>query len=284
MRKVIQISVIFILVSVVLLILYRDRFSSKITPVAVETNKGNIQLDLDGDGNKDYVIIKTPEDVEADDIEEITAFDSSSKEIGKLPADILIKIPTDKSFKTYKVKSDDKKEIFSMDFIAGPHQTETMFFGLTKDLLLPVCFVDQPTGPYDCLFYSGNVGSLIVEDVDSNGFLDIIETVDEYPTNGKLSNIEEEAINKAFKEQGVNEFTEGAKRIAIREKGGRGRSVVWAIFSYNGSYFEPQINNSYETIFSSFNKKYPQLIKKSQLSKDSLEYIEFSIDFWSKKN
>lgn len=284
MKKVIKISVIFILVSVVLLILYRDRFSSKITPVVVETNKGNIQLDLDGDGNKDYVVIKSPEDTNAVDIEKITAYDSSNKEIGKLPADMLIKIPMDMSFKTYKVKSDDKKEIFSMDFIAGPHQTETMFFGLTKDLLLPICFVDQPTGPYDCLFYSGNVGSLIVEDVDSNGFLDIIETFDEYPTNGKLSNIEEEAINKAFKEQGVNEFTEGAKRIAIREKGGRGRSVAWEIFSYNGSYFEPQINNSYETIFSSFNKKYTQLIKKSQLSKDSLEYIEFSIDFWSKKN
>lgn len=284
MRKVIKISVASILVLVILLILYRGRFSSKITPVAVETNKGNIQLDLDGDGNKDYVVIKIPEDAKARDIEKMTAYDSTNKEIGKLPAEMPIKIPMDKSFRTYKVKSDDRKEIFSMDFTVGPHQMETMFFGLTKDLLLPVCFVGQPAGPYDCLFYSGNIGGLIVEDVDSNGSLDIIETVDEYPADGKLSSVEEEAIDKGFKEQGVTEATQGAKRIALREKGGRGRSVAWAIFSYNGTFFEPQINNSYETIFSSLNKKYPQLIKRSQLSKDSLEYIDFSRNFWSKKN
>lgn len=284
MKKVIKILVVSILVLIVLLIFFKDRFSNKIAPVAVETNKGNIQLDLNGDGNKDYVVVKNPEDVKTRVIEKMTAYDSSNKEIGKLPADMPINIPMDKSLKTYKAKSDDKKEIFSMDFTVGPHQMETMFFGLTKDLLLPVCFVGQPTGPYDCLFYSGNIGGLIVEDVDNNGSLDIIETVDEYPTDGKLSNIEEEAIDKEFKEQGVGEAAQGAKRIAMRERGGRGRSVAWAIYSYNGTFFEPQVNNSYETIFVSLNKKYPQLIKKSQLNKDSLEYNEFTRNFWSKKN
>ncbi|MDO8571025.1 MAG: hypothetical protein Q7R97_05590 [Candidatus Daviesbacteria bacterium] len=284
MKKIIKISVVSILVLVFSLIFFKDRFSNKIKPVVMETNRGNIQLDLDGDGNKDYVVVKNPEDINSRVIEKMIAYDSSDKEIGKLPFDMPINIPMDKSFKTYLVKSDDKIELFSMDFTVGPHQMETMFFGLTRDLLLPVCFVGQPTGPYDCLFYSGNIGGLIVEDVDNNGSLDVIETVDEYPTDGKLSSIEEEAIDNEFKEQDVTEFSQDAKRIAIREKGGRGRPVAWAVYSYNGAFFEPQIDNSYETIFTSLNKKYPQLIKKSQLSKDSLEYNEFTRNFWSKKN
>src|SRR3989344_6701847 len=150
-NKILKLLFVSVLIIAVSVILYKDKFSNKIMPLVVETNKGNIQLDLDGDGSSEYLVMKLPSGTESNKIESLAAYNASGQEIGKLPADMPINIHAKKSLKKYRAGSDSKKEIFSMDFFVGPHQMETMFFGLTKNLLLPICFVGQPTGPYDCL-------------------------------------------------------------------------------------------------------------------------------------
>lgn len=76
-----------------------------------------------------------------------------------------------------------------------------MFFKLYKDLILPVYFKEKVFRSYDCLFYSGNTGYLPLKDLDYDGYVELIETVDEYPGTDELSAEEEKAISQAFDEQ-----------------------------------------------------------------------------------
>jgi len=236
------------------------------------TKENENLLDLNGDGEKEYIVLGIPENESDFNLESIKAFDKEDAEIASLPSEMIIKIPMFDSFRAYKLNENDPNGFFSLEFIAGPHQSETMFFGLREDKILPICFKEIPEGPYDCLFYSGNVGYLPVKDLDGDGYVELIEVVDEYPSEGELSDEEEAAIDNAFEEEGVTEFTEGAEKIALREKGGRGRSVVWAIFSYDGKYFVPQDKDDYEKYYSLIGELIKDKMRKSELSKDSLEY------------
>jgi len=250
----------------------------------IEGVKGErLFVDLNGDGNKDYIVLTLPDNVLDLNLEAMVAYDSSDKEIGRFPQELPLLVPFEDSFKTYRLISDYTEEAFSFDFIAGPHQSETMFFELLGDKILPICLNEEVKSAYDCLFYSGNVSYLPAKDLDSDGYIEVIEVVDEYPTDGELSSKENEAIDKAFEEQGVNEFTEGAERIARREKGGRGRTVVWAIYSYNGEFFEPQTGSNYTKYYNLLGDLIQNKMKKSELSKDSLDYINFAREFWSKR-
>ena len=132
-----------------------------------------------------------------------------------------------------------------------------MFFELRDELILPVCHKDEVSGPYDCLFYSGNTGYLPLLDLDNDGYLELIETVDEYPSSGELG---------------------------AREKGGRGRMVVWAIYSFNGKRFVEQTGDNYEKFYTLIGGTIENRMMRSELSKDSLEYIQFAKDFWAHKN
>ena len=240
-------------------------------------------IDLDGNGEKEYIVLTPLDRTGAVYLKAMIAYDKSDKDIAVLPSDMPIKIPITDSFKAYKLNKNDPREFFRLDFIAGPHQSETLFFGLSDDLLLPVCHEEEINGPYDCLFYSGNVGYLPIKDLDGDGYLELIEAVDEYPSDGELNTKEENAIDEAFKEQEVDEFVEGAEIIARREKGGRGRTVVWSIYSFNGEEFIEQTNNDYEKFYSLIGDFITNKMRKSGLSKGSLEYIQSTKDFWSHK-
>jgi uncharacterized protein YxeA len=250
-------------------------------PISGEENK--IYADLDGNGEKEYVALGMPEDEQENYLTSLVAYSKSGEEIASLPSDMTIKVPMSDSIKTHRLDKNNTTEVFSLEFIAGPHQSETMFFGLREDRILPICFKEIPEGPYDCLFYSGNVGYLPVEDLDGDGFIELIEVVDEYPSEGELSEEEKFAIDKAFEEEGVTEFTEGAEKIALREKGGRGRSVVWAIFSYNGKYFVSQSEDNYEKYYLLIGDLVNNKMRKSELSNYSLEYIQLVKEFWGSK-
>jgi len=83
---------------------------------------------------------------------------------------------------------------------------------------------------------------------------------------------------------------DGMTRIAKREQGGRGNRVVWSIYHYNGEYFVPQIGSDYEKYYplvtsyiNRYYKDYPKVMKKSEMSKESLDYNEFMKSFWTKK-
>lgn len=159
-----------------------------------------------------------------------------------------------------------------------------MFFELRDDLILPVCHEDEVTGPYDCLFYSGNTGYLPVEDLDGDGLAELVETVDEYPSSSELDSEETSAIDQAFEDQDLEDIAEEAKIVAEREKGGRGRLVVWAIYSFDGTRFVQQTGDNYENYYSFIGDLIENRMRKSELSEDSLEYIQLTKDFWSHTN
>ena len=263
---------------------------SKFKTATVKTNNpqttatDKIFIDLNGDGNKEYIILGMPEAEDDNYLKSLKAYSQSGQEIATLPSEIGIKIPMSESIKVHKLNEKETKEYFSFDFIAGPHQSETMFFELHKTSILPVCFKEEVSGPYDCLFYSGNTGYLPLKDLDNDGYVELIETVDEYPSTGELSAEEEKAINQAFDEQDVDEFSQGAEIIAKREKGGRGRMVVWAIYSFNGERFVEQSGKDYEKYYSLIGNTIENKMRKSELRKESLDYIQMVKDFWGHKN
>jgi len=282
------IIIIFILIFAIILFIVKENrqtdLGEQISSLELSSLEkiDKLPIDLNGDDEKEYVVLVTPDD-SSNYLKSIIAYDKSDIIIANLPSEITIKVPMSDSFKVFKLDENDPKEFFSLEFTAGPHQSDTMFFGLSGDKILPVCFKEIPEGPYDCLFYSGNVSYLPIKDLDGDGYVELVEVVDEYPGEGELSEEEEAAFDKVSEEEGDTEFTEGAEEIALREKGGRGRSVVWVIFSYNGKYFVPQDEDNYEKYYSLIGELIKNKMKKSELSKDSLEYIEFVRDFWSHK-
>jgi hypothetical protein len=261
----------------------KGRPSTSNTNVSEIAEENKFLIDLDGNGEKEFVIFDMPEDEQDNYLKSIKTYSQSGEELASLPPEIGIKVPMSESIKIHKLNANESREYFSFDFIAGPHQSETMFFELRDELILPVCHKDEVSGPYDCLFYSGNTGYLPLLDLDNDGYLELIETVDEYPISGELSTEEESAITQAFDKQEVDEFTEGAEIIARREKGGRGRMVVWAIYSFNGKRFVEQTEENYEKYYELIGNTIENKMRKSKLSKNSLEYIQLVKDFWGHK-
>lgn len=242
-------------------------------PPADSADSGKIRMDLNGDGNQEFLVIEPGS---------MIAYDSAGNIIARKPEEITVPQPMVGSAKIYRLKETDRKEAVSFEFVAGPHQSQVMFFDLQKDQLLPVCLKEKVTGPYDCLFFIGNVGYLPVMDLDQDGLAEVIETTDEYPSEGKLNQEEQAAITKVAGESETDEFTQAMEQIAKREKGGRGRMVIWAIFSYNGKFFEEQTGKDYDRLYNLIGSQIENKMKKSELSRDSLEYLNLVRKLWNK--
>lgn len=252
-------------------------------PLADSADSGKIRMDLNGDANQEFLVIDPGnQDQPAKNIKSMIAYDSAGNVIASKPDEITVPQPMVGSAKIYRLKETDRKEAVSFEFVAGPHQSQVMFFDLQKDLLLPVCLKEDVTGPYDCLFFTGNVGNLPVMDLDQDGLAEVIETTDEYPSEGKLNQEEQAAITKVAGESETDEFTQAMEQIAKREKGGRGRTVVWAIFSYNGKFFEEQTGKDYDRLYNLIGSQIENKMKKSDLSGDSLAYLNLVRKLWNK--
>ncbi len=259
------------------------------------SGKEDKRVDLNGDGKEETLRLtySQSETSEFPDIS-LVAYDEKGNEIGRLPDSIPIEQPLSGSAKAFVGMKKDGKQFVSYEFVVGPHSSQTMFFGLFELKtggygILPICLTRDVKSAYDCLFWSGEVGSLTAADFDNDGYLEVAEMVDEYPKDGPITPDIEKVINEEFKDLGqdvINKMT----RIAKREQGGRGNRVVWGIYRYDGEYFVPQIGASYEkyyplvtTYLKHFYKDYPMIMKKSEMSKDSLDYNEFMKSFWTKR-
>jgi len=218
----------------------------------------DMAADLNGDGNLEFVGLNSDEN--SSRVSSIVAYSSQGEIIGSTPERMTFPQPAMNSFRVFRLDSEESRDFFSFDFTAGPHQFERMFFELHKDSVLPVCFTEEKKWPGDCLFYMGGPDYLMVEDLDKDGLAEVIGVVDEYPGEGELT-----------------------EEIASRESGGRGRPVAWGIYSYNSYYLEPQLGENYEKYFSVLKEEYENLMRKSDLSKDSLDYIESTRTFWTKR-
>lgn len=250
-----------------------------------------IKADLNGDGEKELLsLTNSGSDEEPAGL--LTAYDESGKEIAKLFEGNPIPMPFSNSAKIYTLDKDSKKEFVSYEFIAGPHSSRTTFFGMYKlstgqNSIVSICKTKGIKESSDCMFWSGEVGSLLVNDFDKDGKIEVVEMVDEYPKDGVLTKEEEDAIIKVFGSDD-KETLEGVTRIPKREKGGRGNRVVWGIYSFNGEIFEQQLGTNYEKYYKfvkeylDLNLDYPTVMKRGELSKSSLEYNEFMKDFWTK--
>ena len=252
-------------------------------------------VDLNGDGQQEVLQLNIKGlDVENRQVS-LIAYDKDNKEIGRLPDDLPINEPMSGTARVYTPIKNDKKQFVSYEFVVGPHSSETMFFGLfdlkdDKAGILPVCLTDKVEGAPDCLFWSGEVGELVVDDFDKDGVLEVAEIVDEYPTDGILTKDVEDAVNKVFKDSDEETYS-GMMRIPKRENGGRGNRVIWGIYKYNDSYFEKQLDKDYDKYYvlvkdylRNLYPSYPTIMKKSAMSKDSLDYNEFMRNFWTHRN
>jgi hypothetical protein len=270
---------------------YPKNTSLKNNPVDHEDKK----VDLNGDGKEETLRLSyTQSETSQFPNVSLVAYDENGKEIGKLPDSMPIEQPLSGSAKAFVGMKKDGKQLVSYEFIAGPHSSHTMFFGLFGlktggEGILPVCPTTDVKSAYDCLFWSGEVGSLVVADFDNDGYLEVAEMVDEYPKDGPITSDIENAINETFKDSGQDAIN-GMTRIAKREQGGRGNRVVWGMYRYDGEYFVPQLGANYEKYYplvtaylKRFYKDYPTIMKKSEMSKDSLDYNEFMMSFWTKR-
>jgi len=249
-------------------------------------------VDLNGDGQQEILRLTTKYIDEENTEVSLIVYDKNNKEIGRLPDDLPINEPMSDTARVFTPIKKDKKQFVSYEFIVGPHSSETMFFGLFdfKDGgmgILPVCLTEDVNDASDCLFWSGEVGDLWADDYDKDGILEIVEMVDEYPKDGPLT---EEIINstkETFNNLG-EKASDGALRVLKREQGGRGNKVIWGIYKYNDTYFEKQLGKDYDKYYvlakdsiSNLYTKYPTIMKKSEMSKDSVEYNEFMKNYWT---
>ena len=251
-------------------------------------------VDLNGDGQQEILRLTTKYIDEENSEVSLVAYDKDNKEIGRLPDAFPLNIPLSDTARVYTPIKKDKKQFVSFEFVVGPHSSDTMFFGLFefKDGnmgILPVCLTEAVKSAQDCLFWSGEVGDLWADDYDKDGILEIVEMVDEYPKDGELTEEVKNSTTKIFNELGTK-AGDGALRILRREQGGRGNKVIWAIYKYNDKYFEKQLGKDYDKYYvlakdqiRNLWAKYPTIMKKSEMSKDSLEYNEFFRNYWKGK-
>lgn len=267
--------------------------TTEVVPTPTVSNQEiKLKADLLGNGVQDQVKLSVDTIKDNEDILSFTAFDQEGNIIANLPSSLPLKIPISDSGRVYNLETKNKVQQISFNFVAGPHSSTTMFFGLFEptnrnQMILPICKTINPTIPQDCLFWSGEGGQLLVQDFNKDGEDEVVELVDEYPIRGTLTTEELGAIKNAADTVATGSggiLTE----IAQREKGGRGRKVVWAIYRHNGTFFDELRGNDYNKIFiavknylTTSNPDYPQLIKKSDLSSSSLAFNRLMMKVWA---
>jgi hypothetical protein len=269
---------------------FNNKYPKNLTLKNSQTeNPDSFKTDLNGDGREETLVFKSTGD-ELNSSAYLFAYDENGNEIARLPENMPLKMPFSNSAKTYSPDTTMKSKLISYDFIAGPHSSETMFFGMfeLKDgsgmTIMPVCLIEFPKKASDCLFWSGEVGDLVVDDLDDDGILEVIELVDEYPDEGAVTSEETKAVDEVFKDVDQN-TSDTMMDILKREKGGRGSKVVWGVYKYNGDFFEKQLASRYEKYYKlvtiELKNVYQKIIRRSEMSKSSLEYNESMKAFWT---
>lgn len=279
-KYILAIIVLGLLIIIGYFLIVKNKLFQKIENIPSKTDSKfeDVKADLNGDGKQETLRLA------ADDKGPyLVALGINGKEIGphSLP---LPTRPFSNSGKAILSDSETKQQFVSFDFVVGPHSSSTMFFGLQQytNAISLVCHKEEKTDPESCFFWSGDFGELITRDLDNDGALEVVETVDEYPRDGSITADIEKMINEQFGDAG-QDAANGMIRIAKREQGGRGNKVIWGVYRFNGNFFEEQTGANYDKYFALLIKIQPDLMKKNDLSKGSLEYNEFMKRFWTRR-
>ena len=279
-KKVLNVAgIIVVVVLAILLSLYLNGFFKDKGEVE-NTNIGTIgdyYVDADGNGEKEKVVFITNE--ETGGLTKISIMGKDGKVAASTSDDIGFPPPFLESFETHKFATKSDIEFFSLDFIEGPHQARTIFMGAIDDTIYPICKTNETQSVFDCLFYNSNDDYLVVQDIDEDGFVEIIEYVDEYPEKAELTKEEEDAVNSAFDDKG-KETVSAMLEITQREKGGKGRKVVWGIYAFDGQVVVPQEENDFFDYFFDLQENSPEIISKYGLSEELVKYQEMVQTIW----
>lgn len=292
--SIIIVLTIFLLVGLMYFLKRQQLTNKKTETVSEESSKfEDVKADLNGDGKQETLRLTYTDTLGK--VVSLATLDQGGKEIGRLPDSMPISVPFSESGKVYNPIADEKRQFISFDFPVGPHSSETMFFGLKEKTkkVLPVCLTkaEDFKGEESCLFWSGEVDELLVRDIDNDGYLEVVEIVDEYPRYGPITTDTEKTVEETFKDSGEKAVGQ-AKEIIEREQGGRGRKCIWAIYRFNNNeaYFEEQTGSNYERYFGfakqylQKNPNYPSLVKKGEMSKESVDYNEMVRKFWTHRD
>lgn len=263
----------------------------KSVPVASWEEYEDVLADLNGDGEQETLRLSNINTKDDLSVTSLVALDKNGTEIGRLPETMPIPVPFSNSGTVWSPFVNNTRQFVSFNFIVGPHSSETMFFALQDEAkaILPVCLTDQVKDEQDCYFWSGQSDELLVKDLDNDGNLEVVETVDEYPKNGPVAKDALDATNEAFKDLGQDSL-DGAIRVLKRESGGRGKKVIWEIYQFNGNYFEKQMGDKYNKYYvlakeyiESTYLTHPKVMQKSEMSQDSLDYNLFLRKYWTRR-
>ena len=237
-----------------------------------------ITLDINGDGLPERVVNPTmsvgPD--EEPKFDYLVALNYRNEEVGRTPERFGSPLYASQML-VHRLNVIEPKEYLAMIVPAGPHQTETMFLELVGSEILPVCKVEKQEKIEDCLFYNSR-GGLIIDDVNSDTYMEVYEIADEYP---QTETVELGSEIKKTIEEVFGEEAEFAKQIARQEQGGRGKPVIWGVYVFNGKYFEPQFGEDYDRYFDLLVEGETGIMKKSEMTKESVEYTETARDFWT---
>lgn len=151
--------------------------------------------------------------------------------------------------RTERVVLDDSgKDFLKVTKVVGTHHARFLFLGVKGEYIVPICRTPE-TYTFDCEFYN-TVGEIGIADLDDNGKYEVFEFVDEYPPGG-----------------------------------GRGRTVVNSIYTFNGSYFEENTDMEYDRLYQIITRTYPEFefLRKSEWTKESQNNAQTVQDFWEGK-
>lgn len=273
------------MIAAIIFVIYKDRQSSfqNTSNLPIEEEKprperNKIMGDFNNDGKLERAIVYIAGEDESTSQNYIAFFDEKGKEIFRSPEWMTFPNPVEEEIEALKLKTSKNKSFLKLEFLVGPHQTEIMFIGIDEEHgVTPICKNPIEKVPEDCLFYSTHIGGIQIGDLDDDDFIEVVEYVDDYSDIGQISKEEETAI-----EEGFGEAAEEAKQIVLREQGGRGKGVVWGIYRFDGGRkFNPLSGKDFLGIFNSLAKEQPDLMKKSEMTKESIEYIESTRKFWT---
>lgn len=200
------------------------------------------------------------------------------------------------NYKIVKLNSNSKKEYIQWNNIIGPHETQTFFYTLYKGNLQPLPAFDFEKNTYTFAFYNSR-NELGVGDFTSDGLLEVVENVDEYPPDApRLNNPDiEKMIRETLSKEGLSEDEiQISIKIADRENYGKGRGgvVIWSIYSFvegEAPFFRKLGIKDYNEIsdryVSAMNQVFEKgkinskLMKVNNLGKDSIDFNNFVRDF-----
>lgn len=245
-------------------------------------NTSSFEADLDGDGIKENIKIVTSDNGQTI----LEAYNTQGEKMAAIPQERPIPAPF--SYKAIKLDLNSNKEYIQWNRTAGAHQMETVFLTMAGNEILPIYGIDEIKKIAYLPFYTSR-GDIVVGDLNEDGKVEVIEFAEEYPPDSPRL-VDPEAEKKTMEVFGDN--GEDAIKVFTRENygKGRGRKVIWSIYSFTdeketpifvklqGKEFETLADN----LVNAANSVEPNtLMTYTDLKQDSIDFNIFVRKFWN---